>query len=259
MRKKGFPHSLIMPATALLLVVVAASNAAAADDASIAEAEAGESAAEVAITPRRHSRADERMGYGELAVGVLVAPARTFGRAGAAANAAALGWGITLGYGVMYAQTALILGLKNVKPFYPHPLNPTPDDKFYLVQAGHTVPSSLAFMGAGYGAALGLIELFGGSADPAALWAGYSAAVIMPTFVTMWIPETTIALTMRNPQEVGWPEWVDLGRQIAGTAWSVALSAVAVTVLADIPWWQGAIIGTVATGITGALFGMFYR
>ncbi|NBC28962.1 MAG: hypothetical protein GVY29_03095 [Spirochaetes bacterium] len=193
------------------------------------------------------------------AAGALVTPARSFAKLDGAANAAALGWGITIGYGVMYAQTALILGLKNVKPFHPHPLNPTPDDKFYLVQAGHTVPSSLVFMGAGYGTAYGLVRLFGGDADPAALWAAFSAAVIMPTFVTMWIPETTMALVLKNPQEMGWPQCFDVGRQVVGAAWSVALSAVAVAVVGDVPWWQAAIIGTVSTGITGALFGMFYR
>ena len=200
-----------------------------------------------------------RMGIGELAFGSLVAPGRTFKKLRGATNGAALGWGMTIGYGVMYAQTALVLGLKNVEPFHPHPLNPTPDEKFYLVQAGHTVPSSAAFMGAGYGAAYGLVRLFGAEVDPGTLWAAYSTAVIMPTFVTMWIPETTAALALRNPQNLGWPQWVDIGRQVAGVAWSIALSAVAVAVVSDVAWWQAGIIGTIATGVTGTLFGMIYR
>ncbi len=195
----------------------------------------------------------------EYLTGSIFRPLATFRRLSATPIAAALGWGITIAYGIMYAQTALLLGLRGIRPVYPHPLMPVPDEKFYLVQAGHTVPSSLVFIGAGYGVAYGMTRLLGAHPDAGALWAAYGSAMVLPTFVTMWVPETVWACTVKDSRSRIMPEALDVARQIVGAVWAAALVAVAVQAVGDIAWWQSALTGVLGAGVTGVLFGMFYR
>lgn len=55
------------------------------------------------------------------------------------------------------------------------------------------------------------------------------------------------------------PEGIDVARQIPGAVWAAALVAVGVRAVGDIAWWQSALTGVLGAGVTGVLFGMFYR
>lgn len=196
-------------------------------------------------------------GFFRLMGGSLMLPGRTFQQLNESPSAQWYGWIFAIGYSTLYAGTALILGLRGARPAL-RPFLPIPEDKYYLAQSGFTVPVGTAAMGAGFGLSYMLAGVFGSNVEPAALWAAFTSAMVMPTVITMWIPETVGGLFAKTP--TGFiPEWLDNWRQIIGLGWMTALSCFASAYTAGLTWWQSLLVGTFSTAVTGTVMIVFLR
>lgn len=196
-------------------------------------------------------------GFLNLMGGSLVLPGRTFKVLNGSGSSGGYGWLLAVGYSTLYAQTALILGLRGATPAF-KPFIPIPEEQYYLAQSGFTVPVGTLAMGAGFGVSYGLAKAFGSDVEPAALWAAFTAAMVMPTVITMWLPETIGGLAASDPTGF-FPDRLNNWRQIVGLGWMVALSSVASGFTAGLTWWQSIIAGTLSTAITGAVMITFLR
>ncbi|MFP4384070.1 MAG: hypothetical protein ACLFST_13235 [Spirochaetia bacterium] len=167
------------------------------------------------------------------------------------------GWLMTIGYSTLYAQTALILGLRGAEPAF-KPFIPIPEKKYYLAQSGFTVPVGTAAIAAGFGVSFGFARVFGSDVNPVPLWAAFSTAMVAPTVITMWLPETIAGLFAKNPTG-SIPEGINNWRQLIGLGWMIALSCAASAFTADMVWWQSIITGVVSTSVTCGVMILFLR
>lgn len=197
------------------------------------------------------------IGFLEVMGGSLAVPIRTFERLTASSSAASYGWLLSVGYSILYAQTALILGLRGARPAL-KPFIPIPEEQYYLAQSGFTVPVGTLAMGAGFGVSYGIARVFGSDVETAPLWAAFNAAMVMPTVITMWIPETAGGLFANEPTKF-MPTWLNNWRQMIGLGWMVVLSCAASGIVADLAWWQSIFAGTLSTVTTGAVMIAFLR
>jgi hypothetical protein len=197
------------------------------------------------------------LGFLHLSGGTLLLPGRTFELLKASPSAGSYGWILAIGYSTLYAQTALILGLRNARPAL-KPFLPIPEERYYLAQSGFTVPVGTAAMGIGFGVSFGLSRAMGSDVEPGPLWAAFNAAMVLPTVITMWLPETIGGLFAKTPTGF-MPPWLDNWRQIVGLGWIVAVNCIASSVVAGLPWWQSIIVGTLSTAATGGVMIAFLR
>ena len=206
--------------------------------------------------PRPSCFTEQPPGFGEALVGTVTRPECIFTRLADSDRNAGYGWLTTLGYGSLYSLTALQLAARKWEIRTPAIL-PIPEDRYYWYQAGFTVPVGVAGVGANALTCYGLSRAWGSDVTLAELWGPVSLAAAVPTFVTMWIPETLILPIF--PQDSLWPKEVDLGRIAVGAAWSVALNVVAVKAAARLNWWQSACVGVAGGAVMGGLMAVCYR
>jgi hypothetical protein len=154
-------------------------------------------------------------------------------------------------------MTAIILAARSFLPLTPPGL-PIPAEQYYFYQVFFTIPVGVIGVGLSYLVAKGGLNLFSINPGTQQLWGPISIASVLPSFFTMWVPETLIAILF-NPAN----EWTyitfDITRIAVGTVWTIILTIIAIKATNRAKWWQCAIIGIVSSGIMGTLMGICYR
>lgn len=166
------------------------------------------------------------------------------------------GWIYFLGFSFLYSLTALLLYLRGWSPVVPTSLD-LPVEKYYLYQTFFTIPVSFLAMGLGTILAFWFSHIAGSETRFRDFWGPVCIASVIPTFFTMWIPET-LFIPFLNSQHPPAPPY-DIVRIIIGSVWTVILVIIAVRQTARIRWLAAIIIGLLSAGSIGAVFGYFLR
>lgn len=169
------------------------------------------------------------------------------------------GWWVAISYSLAYAGTAGLLAGRGFRPVL-EPLLRIPEDRYYAWQTLFTVPVGAGAMVLGWGTLALLSRVFGWDGDIWSLWAPFALAMVAPTAVTMWVPETLGApFAPPGDRMALWPEAVDAWRQLLGFVWCVVVAIVAVDAVTALAWWQSAIVGFAGSAVTGITMPLVLR
>ena len=196
------------------------------------------------------------IGIFSIASGSIFAPYSTFKQLSASEKSSHYGWLFTTGYSTLYSVTALILAARGWEPVV-EPTLPIPQKDYYWYQAGFTIPVGVAGVGLNSLTVYGLSHAFGSDVTMAELWGPISVASVVPTFITMWIPETLI-IPWREPGNT-LPAEIDITRIIVGGVWSTVLNVVAVKASTDLAWRKSTLIGVTSASVMATLMAVTYR
>jgi hypothetical protein len=166
------------------------------------------------------------------------------------------GWIYCLGFSFIYSLTALLLYLRGWSPVASPSLN-LPVDKYYLYQTLFTIPVAFLAMGLGTTMAFWFSHLAGSEAKFRDFWGPICVASIIPSFFTMWIPETFF-IPFLEPKQLPAPPY-DAIRLIGGSVWILILIIIAIKLTAHISWIKAIIIGLITAGSVGTMMGYFFR
>lgn len=198
------------------------------------------------------------LGVVEMAWRAVVSPLPAFQELASSDQAAAFGWWFALGYAALYSGTAALLAGSGFIPATP-PTVPIPERSYYAWQTLFTLPVGVGATGLGCLVAWGLVGLFGSDVGLVELWGPFAVALIVPTFITMWVPETVGPfLAARGATTDPFPVRFNLVRILAGSVWSVALCVVAV-VAAGPALWSSLVAGIVGAAISGGIMATLLR
>lgn len=196
------------------------------------------------------------LGVFSITSGSIFSPYSTFKQLSVSEKSSHSGWLFTTGYSTLYSVTALILAARGWEPVV-DPTLPIPKKDYYWYQAGFTIPVGVAGVGLNSLTAYGLSHAFGSDVTMAELWGPISVASVVPTFITMWVPETLI-IPWREPSNT-LPAQIDITRIIVGGVWSTALNIVAIKAATDLKWWQSSLIGVTSASVMATLMAVTYR
>jgi hypothetical protein len=166
------------------------------------------------------------------------------------------GWIYCLGFAFLYSLTALLLYLRGWSPVV-SPAIDLPVDKYYLYQTFFTIPVAFLAMGLGTVLAFWFSHLTGSEARLRDFWGPVCIASIIPSFFTMWLPETFF-IPFLDPQHLPDPPY-DMVRLIFGSVWIVVLVIIAIKQTAHVNWLKAIIIGLIAACSIGAVMEYFLR
>jgi hypothetical protein len=196
------------------------------------------------------------IGLLKIAIGSIVSPYSTFKQLSTSGKSSKIGWEFTVGYSTLYTGTAVLLAVRDWEPVV-EPTLPISRENYYWYQSAFTIPVGIAGVGINTLTAYGLSHAFGSDVTIGELWGPISVASIVPTFITMWIPETLI-MPWREPGNT-LPEKVDVARIALGSLWSVGLNIVAIKATTNLNWWKSSLIGVISASIMGTLMAVTYR
>ena len=166
------------------------------------------------------------------------------------------GWVYCMGFAFMYSLTAILLYLQGWSPVASPALD-LPRDKYYLYQTCFTIAVALFAMGLGTVLAFWFSHVAGSEARFRDFWGPVCIASVIPSFFTMWIPETFFIPFLEPQHQPDQP--YDTIRLISGSVWIVILVIIAVKHSARISWFAAIIIGLIAACSIGAVMGYFLR
>lgn len=167
----------------------------------------------------------------------------------AAVNPPQTGLIAILGLGILYTLTCVGLYAGGAEPLAP-PALPIAVREYYRWLALFTIPTFLAIWLAFSLTAHRVAHVFGGRGNLRPLLDGTGIGLALPVFVTMWLPETVMAIalllgivdwtTMSGWQHV--PAWkiFNDGRQYLGGAWMLVLVTVAIRLAEGVSWGRAA-------------------
>ncbi len=197
------------------------------------------------------------MTYFQTLLKSIYSPLKTFRDLSYSDHSVLYGWITTLGFAILYTLTAIILAARSFLPLTP-PSLPIPAEEYYIYQVFFTIPVGVGGVGLNYLVAIAGLKLFSINPRTQQLWGPISIASVLPSFFTMWVPETFIAILF-NPAL----EWTyvmfDIIRIAIGAVWTILLTIIAIKAIHRAKWWQCAIIGMVSSGIMGTIMGICYR
>ncbi len=183
----------------------------------------------------------------------VVSPLSVFEELATSNRSAFFGWWYALGYAALYSGTAALLAGRGFVPTT-KPLLPIPERDFYAWQTLFTIPAGVGATGLGCLAAYGIAQLFGSEAGLSELWGPFAVAMVVPTFLTMWVVETVGPFVARRGSTTDpYPERFNLGRIVLGATWSVILAVVAVTAT-GLGVFPSILAGVLGAAIVGGMF-----
>lgn len=190
------------------------------------------------------------LGVAEMAWRAVIDPYHAFERLAASAESASFGWWFALGCAALYSGTAALLAGRGFIPDRT-PLLPIPAKDYYAWQTLFTLPAGITFTGLGCVAAFGVAHMLGSDVALGALWGPFAVAIVVPTTICMWLPETVCPFFAgAGATTAPFPKRFNLGRIILGSVWAallgiVALAATGAGVVVSI---LGGIVGAVVVG-----------
>jgi hypothetical protein len=137
------------------------------------------------------------------------------------------------------------------------PLLDLPVNKYYMYQTFFTIPVSFLAMGLGTTLAFWFSYIAGSETRFRDFWGPVCVASVIPSFFTMWIPETFF-IPFLEPQHPPAPPY-DIVRIIFGSVWIVILVIIAVKHTAHKNWLKAIIVGLITACSIGAIMGYFFR
>ncbi len=126
-----------------------------------------------------------------------------------------------------------------------------------MYQTFFTIPVSFLAMGLGTTLAFWFSYIAGSETRFRDFWGPVCVASVIPSFFTMWIPETFF-IPFLEPQHPPAPPY-DIVRIIFGSVWIVILVIIAVKHTAHKNWLKAIIVGLITACSIGAIMGYFFR
>jgi len=84
-----------------------------------------------------------------------------------------------------------------------------------------------------------------------------AVAQTLPMFIAMWLPETIMFIF--SPGRNMLPAWLDVGRQMIGIAWPLAVTIAGITIAEKIKWYFSVLFTLIAAIPMTALMVIFVR
>lgn len=199
---------------------------------------------------------EKKLGLGTVFGKGIFQPYSLFRDLAEASSAKMYGWIFSLGFSFLYSLTALLLYIQGWHPVVPPTIN-LPVEKYYLYQTFFTIPVALLALGFGTGIAYWFSRIIGSEARFYDYWGPVTIAAVIPSFITMWIPETFF-IPFLPPQHPPDPPY-DIVRILAGSTWTIVLEIVAVRQTTRLNWFSSSVIGLITAIGIASIMGYFFR
>jgi hypothetical protein len=148
---------------------------------------------------------------------------------------------------VLYTFTVFVLFVREfptaVEPFLRISAN-----NYYFYELFFTLPLFFLLVILYAGTARLIAVFLGGNGSFLDLYSFYGIVIVLPLLLTMWIPETLLALTAEPPDESISliPAWIDIPRQLIGVLWPLVVTVIGIRVIEALSWLKSCVITLVA-------------
>ena len=166
--------------------------------------------------------------------------------------------------GICYTFT-VIVGYKNGFGAVVTPMLNIPPEKYYFYEAFFGIPVFFMIAVVFGGVTRLLSVIFKGEGSFENNFSVYCTSSIIPTLITMWLPETLLIVffpDMRAQPLGGFevlPIWADAVRQIAGVVWPMIVSIIGLSVSEKISYWKSTLISVIAFVICAGIMVIIIR
>jgi hypothetical protein len=179
-----------------------------------------------------------------------------------------MGGGSAVALGLLYSLTVHLLQAGGAEPVV-KPSLPIRRERYYAWLRFLTLPTFLAMWLSFSRIAQRTARALGGRGHDADTRALSGVALSLPVFITMWVPETIMALLLVR-KVVSWNAMRDWGnrgpglafhntRQIAGVLWMLALGAIALREVNGLSWPRAVLATLAGSATSGALGALVIR
>ena len=154
---------------------------------------------------------------------------------------------ILLCTGIMYTFTVFMLYIKGF-PTAVEPFLSISAKNYYFYEMFFTLPLFFLLVILYAGTARLVAALLGGVGCFIDVYSFYGIVIVLPLILTMWVPETILALTAEAPKETISliPAWIDIPRQVIGVFWPIAITVIGIKVIENVSWKKSIIISLIA-------------
>lgn len=199
---------------------------------------------------------EKKLGFGTVFGKGIFQPYSLFREMTESVNSRMYGWIYCLGFSFLYSLTALLLYLRGWSPIVQPAIN-LPVEKYYLYQTFFTIPIALLALGFGTWIAYWFSRITGSETGLYDYWAPVCIAAVIPSFITMWIPETFFIpfLQPQHPPERPY----DIVRISVGAAWTIFLEILAIRQTSRLNWFSSSVIGLITAISIASVMGYFFR
>jgi hypothetical protein len=199
---------------------------------------------------------EKKLGFGTVFGKGIFQPYSLFRDMNESVNARIYGWIYCLGFAFLYSLTSLLLYLRGWSPVV-QPMINLPVEKYYLYQTFFTIPVALLALGFGTWIAYWFSRISGSETQLDDYWGPICIAAVIPSFITMWIPETFF-IPFLQPQHPPAPPY-DIIRITMGGVWTIALAILAVRQTSRLNWFSSSVIGLITAFSIASVMGYFFR
>ena len=199
---------------------------------------------------------EKKLGFGTVFGKGIFQPYSLFREMTESVNSKTYGWIYCLGFSFLYSLTALLLYFRGWSPVV-EPAIDLPAEKYYLYQTFFTIPVALLALGFGTWLAYWFSRITGSKTDLYDYWGPVCIAAVIPSFITMWIPETFF-MPFLQPQHPPAPPY-DIVRITIGAVWTILLTILAVRQTSRLNWFSSSIIGLISACAIASVMGYFFR
>lgn len=185
-----------------------------------------------------------------------------------ASRRAAIGRTSAVGLGLLYSLTVAGLQAGGAEPVV-RPALPIPRQRYYFWLTFFTVPTFAAIWLSSSRATNAAARKLGGTGSAADTRSALGVALSLPILITMWVPETTMALLlvsgrlswqrMRTWGEHGGGLAFHVARQVIGVLWMLALATVAVRQAHGLSWPKAALAAGAGMAPAGGITALVIR
>ena len=154
--------------------------------------------------------------------------------------------------GFLYTITVIIGYQRGFGAVVP-PLLPIPAEEYYFWETFFTIPIFFLGIALFAGVCRWLASVMGGRGSFGDIFAIYAFAMLLPTLLTMWLPETTLIVFFpdRRLTPLGgfdlFPGWVDVARQVLGGLWPLVIAAIGIRISEQLDWFKSILIAVLAS------------
>ncbi len=200
---------------------------------------------------------------------VVARPARAFRElVSMEQSTRAVGRTSVVGLGVLYSVTVAALQAGGAEPVV-KPALPIARRRYYFWLTFLTVPTFAAFWLTASQATQGAARRLGGRGRASDTRSALGGALSVPVFITMWVPETVMALLLVTGRSswAGMRRWGEHGaglvfhvaRQVLGVVWAFALATVAVRQVHGLSWPKAALAAGAGMAPAGGITALVIR
>ncbi len=148
---------------------------------------------------------------------------------------------------VLYTFTVFVLYVKGF-PTAVEPFLRISADTYYFYELFFTLPLFFVLVILYAGTARIIAVSIGGTGRFLDLYAFYGIVIVLPLLLTMWIPETLLALIAEPPEEAISliPAWIDIPRQLIGVLWPLVVTVIGIREIEAVSWLRSCGITLIA-------------